>query len=334
MRYYRLEITDKDGRPAFARDGTPIGPFDTSDRPGYGLHIAFDALIAGYDVISSGTAIAIYGLPITMLSQSVQLSGYQVNLYAGFSKGLPLANAAQSGPLPIISGLIYNPYANWIGTEQSLNFIVNPSPLLNGNGQGFSITLDGKKGEKVSDVLRRALTASFPNSTINIEISDLLVLPEDWPAVYHRMGQLASVIRGQSFSMIRSDSYSGVQIVMQNGMIRVFDNITAGENGGIKILPQELIGQPTWLGVVSMSFKCPLRADLHCGDVVELPENIISGPTSILSVNSDRSYAMLRNTVNFSGKFLITSVRHVGQYLSPDSSNAWVTIYEAIAQVQ
>ncbi|MGP0902106.1 hypothetical protein [Serratia sp. CY76391] len=332
MRYYRLEINDKDGHPAFARDGTPIGPFDTSTRPGHGLHIVFDVLIAGYDVISSGTAIAIYGLPITMLSQSVQLSGYQVNLYAGFSDGLPLANSKQQGL--IISGLIYNPYANWIGTEQSLNFIVNPSPLVNDSGQAFSITMDGKKGEKVSDVLKRALTASFPNTVINIEISDLLVLPEDWPAVYHRMGQLASVIRGQSFSMIRSDSYSGVQIVMQNGMIRVFDNITTSETGGIKILPQELIGQPTWLGVVSMSFKCPLRADLHCGDVVELPENMISGSASILSVNSEQSYSMLRNRVNFSGKFLITSVRHVGQYLSPDSSNAWVTIYEAIAQVQ
>lgn len=329
MRYYRLEISDKNGNPALDSNGNQIGPFDTSDTPGRGLHIEFDALIAGYDVISSGTMIAIYGLPISMLNQSVQLSGYQLNLYAGFSAGLPLANPDQAGL--IISGQIYNPYANWDGTHQSLNLIVNPSPLLNDKGQAFSITLDGKKGEKVSDVLQRALTQAFPGFSIEIAISDKLVLVEDGVGVYNRVGQLASMMRSQSFGMINQDSYTGVQMVMQNRVIRVFDNTSADENAGIQIAPQELIGQPTWIGPVSVSFKCPMRADLRCGDFVELPQNIISGPTSLLSVNTERSSTTARNSVNFSGKFLITSVRHVGQYLSPDSSNAWVTIYEAVA---
>lgn len=329
MRYYRLEITDKDGKPAVDSNGYQIGPFDTSETPGRGLHIEFDALIAGYDVISSGTMIAVYGLPLSMLSQSVQLSGYQLNLYAGFTSGLPLANAEQAGL--IISGQIYNPYANWVGTHQSLNLIVNPSPLLNDKGQAFSITLDGKKGEQLSDVLQRALTTAYPAFVVEISISENLVLPEDAPAVYSRMGQLATMLRNFSKSMINSDDYAGIQVVMQSGKIIVFDNITPSKNGDIQIQPQELIGQPTWIGPVSVSFKCPLRSDLRCGDYVELPQNIISGITSILSVNTDNSYAMLRNDVNFSGKFLIISVRHVGQYLSPDSSNAWVTIYEAVA---
>jgi len=329
MKYYRLEITDKNGAPAVDGEGNSIGPFDTSETPGRGLHIEFDALITGYDVISSGTMIAIYGLPISMLRQSVQLSGYQLNLYAGFSSGLPLANPNQAGL--IISGQIYNPYANWIGTHQSLNLIVNPSPLLNDKGQALSITLDGKKGEKLSDVLRRALQVAFPEFTLDISISDKLILAEDGVGVYNRIGQLAATMRSQSFAMINSDSYTGVQMVMQNRLIRVFDNTSAESGSGIMILPYELAGQPTWIGPVSVSFKCPMRADLRCGDSVELPADIISGPSSLLSVNNDRSYAMLRNTVNFSGKFLITSVRYVGQYLNPDNSNSWVTIYEAVA---
>lgn len=328
MKYYRLEITDKNGAPAVDSEGNAIGPFDTSETPGRGLHIEFDALITGYDVISSGTMIAIYGLPISMLRQSVQLAGYQVNLFAGFSAGLPLANAEQAGL--IISGQIYNPYANWLGVHQSMNLIVNPSPLLNDKGQALSITLNGKKGEKLGDVLRRALAEAFPDFTLEINISDKLILAEDGVGVYDRIGQLAATMRSQSFSIINSDSYTGVQMVMQNRFIRVFDNSSVS-GAGIQILPQELIGQPTWIGPVSVSFKCPMRADLRCGDSVTLPENIISGPSALLSVNNDRSYAMLRNAVNFTGQFLITSVRHVGQYLSPDNSNSWVTIYEAVA---
>lgn len=329
MKYYRLEITDNNGAPPVDDSGNAIGPFDTTDTPGRGLHIDFDALITGFDVVSSGTMIAIYGLPISMLRQSVQLKGYQLNLYAGFSAGLPLANPGQAGL--IISGQIYNPYANWIGTHQSMNLIVNPSPLLTDKGQASSITLDGKAGEKLSDVLRRALAASFPGFTLETTISDELILAEDEKGVYPRLAQLAGTMRDLTLAMVNSESYLGVQMVMQNRIIRVFDNTSV--NGiGIQILPQELLGQPTWIGPFTASFKCPMRADLRCGDLVELPADIISGPSSLLSVNSSSSNASVRNTVNFTGMFLITSVRHVGQYLSPDNSNSWVTIYEAIAQ--
>ena len=328
MKYYKLEITDKDGNAPLDGAGNPIGPFDSSLTPGAALQIQFDALITGYDVVMSGTNIAIFGVPVTMLRESAQLAGCQINLTAGFTAGLPLANPNQAGL--ILSGQIYNPYANWLGTHQSLNFVVNPSPLLNDKGQSASITIDGKKGEKLSDVLTRALAAAYPEFKLDISISDLLVLAEDGVGVYSRLTQLAATLRSQSFSIINSDDYTGVQMVMQNRTIRVFDN-TVGKAGGIQILPQELIGQPTWIGPVSVSFKCPMRAELRCGDTVELPQNIISGPGALLAVNTERSYSSLRTQVNFTGAFLITSVRHVGDYLDPDNSNSWVTIYEAVA---
>lgn len=328
MKYYKLEITDKNGKTPLDAAGNPIGPFDSSLTPGAALQIEFDALITGYDVVNSGTNIALYGVPITMLRESAQLAGCQLDLIAGFSAGLPLANPNQAGL--ILSGQIYNPYANWLGTHQSLNFIVNPSPLLNDKGQAASITLDGRKGEKLSDVLTRALKAAYPGFTIEIEISDKLVLTESSAGVYTRLTQLATTIRSQSFSFINRDDYTGIQMVMQDKIIRVFDNSKSAA-GGIQILPQELIGQPTWIGPVSVSFKCPMRATVRCGDVVELPQNIISGPGALLAVNSERSYSSYREQVNFSGKFLITSVRQVGNYLNPDNSNSWVTIYEAVA---
>ena len=328
MKYYRLDITDKNGKTPLDDTGNPIGPFDSSLTPGSALQIQFDALITGYDVVASGTRISLFGVPISMLRESTQLAGCQVDLFAGFSAGLPLTNPNQAGL--ILSGQIYNPFPVWQGTNQSLNFVVNPSPLLNDSGQANSITLDGKKGERLSDVLSRALTAAFPGFDIKIAISDQLVLAEDGVGVYSRLTQLATTIRSQSFSFINRDDYTGVQMVMQNRIIRVFDNVV-GDVGGIQILPQELVDQPNWIGPVSVSFKCPMRADLRCGDVVELPQNIISGPGSLLSVSTERSYSSLRDRVNFSGKFLITSVRHVGDFLNPDNTNSWVTIYEAVA---
>lgn len=328
MRYYRLEIIDKTGKTPLDSAGNPMGPFDTGITPGTGLQLQFDALITGYDVISSGTALALYGVPITMLRESTQLAGCQVYLTAGFTGGLPLENPHQQGL--ILSGQIYNPYANWQGTHQSLNLIVNPSPLLNDRGQAGSITLDGKSGEKLSDVLQRGLATAFPGFTLDITISDKLVWTENAPAVYSRLSQLATVVRSHSFYTMNREDYTGVQMVMQNQGIRIFDNNSA-KPGGIQILPQELIGQPTWIGPFNVSFKCPMRAELHCGDVVVLPENIISGPGELLAVSNERTVSAYRNQVNFSGSFLITSVRYVGDYLNPDSSNAWVTIFEAIA---
>lgn len=333
MRRYKLEITDMNGNIPVDENGNKIGPFDTADTPGRGLQIVFDALIAGYDTVTSGSMIAIHGLPVSMLKQSVQLAGCQLIFSAGFSQGLPLANKHQFGE--IVNGIIYNPYANWLGTHQSMNLIVNPSPLVNGNGDNFSITIGGKKGEKIRDILQRAFIASFPKDkgfTFDINISDALVLSEDSPGIYAKVSALALALRSLSKDIIKADDYSGVQVSIHGKNIRVFDNLGTGFNGVKTILPQELIGQPTWIAYNAVSFKCPLRHDIHNGDVVKLPANVISGPASILSVNSASSNAWMReNQVSFSGEFQVVSVRHVGEYLSPDASNSWVTIYEAVA---
>lgn len=98
MRYYRLEIINpKTGKPPVDSNGKPIGPFDTNETPGCGLHVEFDFEVTGLDVVCSGTMLTIYGLPIDMLKQSVSLQGCLVRMKAGFVQGLPLANKDQQG---------------------------------------------------------------------------------------------------------------------------------------------------------------------------------------------------------------------------------------------
>lgn len=329
MRYYFLTLTDpKTGKPPVDASGNPIGPFDTSKTPGRGLHIEFDAVIVGLDVVSSGTMLTVYGLPMDVLKQSVKLHGCQVSLFAGFSQGLPLANPEQQGE--IINGEIYSAYANWIGTNQTLNLIINPANKRYENGQSLGLSVQGKRGERLGDVMVRSLKESYPNKKIICTVSDKLVLPEDCPWTYQDVSSLAVAVRSLSMALIRDKSYLGVGIIMQSDTIRIYDNSALDWSSAKEIQPFELIGQPTWISPFVMSFKCPMRGDLRNADIIALPQNIMSGTTGILMTNTTSFGSQVKDNVIFSGKFMIQSVRHIGAYLVADG-DAWVTVYEAVA---
>ncbi|HAP0139714.1 TPA: hypothetical protein IRQ32_003790 [Escherichia coli] len=330
MRYYRLEIINpKTGKPPVDSNGKPIGPFDTSETPGCGLHVEFDFEVTGLDVVCSGTMLTIYGLPIDMLKQSVNLQGCQVSMKAGFVQGLPLANKDQQGE--IIYGEIYLAYANWIGTNQTLNLVINPAIRKTDDGKPFSIEGQGEAGEKVGDVLARALQKAYPNKLIDCTVSDNLVLPESWTGKYTEIGSLAMVVKNASIAMMRNERYSGIAISILSDRIRIYDNASAKWGEPKTIHAHELVGQPTWIAPFTVSFKCPMRGDIRCGDVVKLPEGLYSGAASIVMANTMAPSVIAKNSTTFTGKFLVKSVRHIGSYLTADG-NAWVTVFEAYAE--
>lgn len=241
MRYYRLEIINpKTGKPPVDSNGNTIGPFDTSRTPGCGLHVEFDVEVAGLDVVNSGTMLTIYGLPIDMLKQSVSLQGCLVRMKAGFVEGLPLANPQQQGE--VIYGEIYLAYANWIGTNQTLNPVINPTVRKTDDGKPFSIEGEGLKGEKVSDVISRALQKAFPNKLIDCTVSDSLVLPEPWKGTYDNIGSLAMVVRSASIAMMRNERYSGVAISILSDRIRIYDNVSANWGEPKQFMPMNWSG--------------------------------------------------------------------------------------------
>lgn len=330
MRYYRLEIINpKTGKPPVCRNGKPIGPFDTTETPGCGLHVEFDFEVTALDIVRAGTMLTIYGLPIDMLEQSVNLQGCLVRMKAGFVKGLPLANPLQQGE--VIYGEIYFAYANWIGTNQTLNLVINPTIRKTDDGKPFILEFDGRTGEKLGDVISRALKKAFPNKLIDCTVSDSLVLPEPWKGTYEDIGSLAMVLRSASIAMIRSEKYCGVGISILSDRVRVYDNASADWGKPKKIELYELVGQPTWIAPFTVSFKCPLRGDIRCGDVIELPEGLYSGAASIVMANTTAPSVIAKNSTTFTGKFLVKSVRHIGSYLTADG-DAWVTVFEAYAE--
>lgn len=330
MRYYRLEIINpKTGKPPVDSNGKPIGPFDTSETPGCGLHVEFDFEVTGLDVVCSGTMLTIYGLPIDMLKQSVSLQGGLVRMKAGFVQGLPLANKDQQGE--VIYGEIYLAYANWIGTNQTLNLVINPSIRKTDDGKPFSIEGQGEAGERVGDVLVRALQKAYPNKLIDCTVSDNLVLPEPWTGKYTEIGSLAMVVKNASIAMMRNERYSGIAISILSDRIRIYDNASAKWGEPKTIHAHELVGQPTWIAPFTVSFKCPMRGDIRCGDVVKLPEGLYSGAASIVMANTTAPSVIAKNSTTFTGKFLVKSVRHIGSYLTADG-DAWVTVFEAYAE--
>ncbi|CAD6037295.1 hypothetical protein [Escherichia coli] len=328
MRFYQLSIIDpKTTKPPVDASGKAIGPFNTLKTPGRGLHIEFDVMITGLDEVGAGTALTIYGLPIDVLKQSVKLHGCIVSLIAGFSAGLPLANPAQQGE--IIYGEVLAAYANWIGTNQTLSLIVNPAIRRNDEGKTVEISADAKKGEKLGDVLCRALQKAYPKKRIECTVSDALILPESGPLHYTEITSLATMVKSASIALMKRDNYSGVRISMQADTIRIFDNSDCNREDK-KILPHELIGQPTWIQPFIMSFKCPLRGDLRVCDIINLPQGTVSDGESILMTNTHPNTGLTNQTTTFSGRFMIQSVRHIGAFLSA-SGDAWSTVFTATA---
>lgn len=330
MRYYELVFRDINGALQIDAAGNAFGPFKT--RGGIGLPIHFDVHYTASDLIDAGTVLKVRGIPIAILRQAVQLVGGSVQLYGGFATGLPLANSQQQGE--ILNGRVVNAWSDWIGVNQTLNVSVNPSIRPLTELETFSITVDAQSGQKLSEVIRRALAEAYPEKELQITISESLVLAEDWKGVYYRVSQFAAMLRLQSvYSLNQNVMYAGISVVLQGERIIVFDNSNTGgvDPGKAKqVQPYELIGQPSWISFNKVSFKCPMRADIQCSDLVSLPESITAGAGGILLRQTANLYPP-RTTSNFSGIFIITSVRHIGDFLNADGSNAWVTVFEGIA---
>lgn len=335
MRYYRIELTDKNGNPIKDANGMKIFPLYSLPEPNERrisspLQVEFDIDTNGLDGASQGASIVIYGLPLSMLRQAVNLQNTIINIYAGFSAGLPLANPKQQGL--IFTGRVWNAYGNWQGVNQTLNLTVNSMEYSDNEGKPLNIIMDGKKGEKVSDVVMRVLKLTYPNKKINVDIKQNLILNEDWVAPFRSLNQFSMALKKVTLSTNGAAKYTGVIVVAQKGEINVFDSSKKSEPIAIK--SQDIIGQPTWLdynGLYSqISLKTQLRADINVGDYIKLPMDMVNGPFSILSVGSQMSILTETQRLNFTGIYMVRASRHIGDYYN-NSGDAWVTVFDLIA---
>lgn len=341
MRYYNITITDP-ANPNVAQVYTSF--FNGQNDPG-ALDIVFDCVVADLATLYSNTIIQIWGIPIQSISNASNLNGKNITLSAGFQAGLPLANPAQAGVL--FTGQIIQAFGNWQSNEMTLDLVVIPGvgtadvapPAVGTFSQPINGSFMWPAHQPLSSAISAFLTAACPTYKQVIQISSNLVLPFDMPGVFRSLPEFASWVKPFTTQLL-GGSYTGVCLRLDPpNSIVVYDNtiiqtpiapnsamqssvtpVVATKN----ILFQDLIGQPTWMGPAEIQFKCPMRADLHIGDTINLPTGyygITPSDATIPIPYRDRSAQQ--------GSFSVIEVRHTGHYRQPDA-NSWVTCIRCV----
>ncbi len=283
------------------------------------LNVEIDIPIGAYASPLGYGTVMIEGIALKELSNASDFAGLVFTMYAGMSKGLPLANVAQQGL--ILSGLIYQSFGNWQGTEMSLNFVIAPSVYSYDNPG--DLVLNWIANTPLVSALETCLSNAYKNTPINKPIMiDNYILPHDENGIYHSLEQFASFIYNKTTKINQDGTViQGVNISIQGGEINIFDSTTA--TTPVHILFTDLIGQPVWIATNQIQLKLVMRGDLNIGGTLILPAQIQNVPGLVLT--SANAYpSQTKDVMNFNGLFKIIEMRHTGNYRSPQG-DAWIT---------
>lgn len=340
MRYYRLDLMNaKTGKPIYASSmgGKPITSLTEDGRHNPGaLNIEFNISTVEYTPAKGSNQDAfmrVWGLGIRDISAALDLSpdlklGHtvDVNFFAGMSKGLPLANPKQQGL--IFSGGIVQTWGNWIGTDQTLDFVFGArwgTAAQEGAHSPDSFPFFWKKGTPLKIAIAQTLGVAVPALKQTINISDKLVVNHDVPGMYQSMTEFTTFIHEMSRSILSGDpTYPGVHITTDGKNVYVFDIVTPTSKADkpIKIDFQDMIGQPTWIGSTTITVKLVLRADIHSSDYITLPKAAMT--------ETQAGQAYLRDKTSFSGKYFVKEIEHFGNFRQPDAASWNTTIIATV----
>jgi hypothetical protein len=336
-RYYSIVITNQGGTvitPPGAASGSDAtySSFVGGQVQPNALDMEMDVSVASFDTPGgtgdTGSIVRVWGISLQENSQSSNLNNNLIKVYGGFQKGLPLANPSQAGLL--FSGYVQQAYGNWVETDMTLDLVVQAGTGPTGNNntgtraKPANLVLNWQKGQNLKDALQQTLSTAFPGKTIDINISPNLVFQsENLVGFYATLGEFSSVIQQVSRTIVNKQGYAGVKVVFDQNTIKAVDGTT--QQTPKQILFQDLIGQPTWLGVNTVQIKCPMRADIKVLDFVTLPKAQFT--------TTPQSQSQFRNNSSFQGSWFVTSIRHIGRFRQP-SADSWVTVMELTQAIQ
>lgn len=348
MRKYRVNITYPDntpfvksfgsGRGAYLFDGTfsstyAAGNLNNPDA----LNIEFDIPVGFYNAPMGDASIRIWGIGLPMISEATDFNPsptdvtkyFNISVFAGMAdRSLPLANPKQFGE--ILKGRILQSYGNWQGTAQTLDFIVG---MPSGSSKTpLNFQFQCKKSEPYSTAILNTLKVAFKGiveeKNITVNINEDLKPSEDETHSCETLAEFNRWIAARSKNIIKKPDYIGVSIAYQNGYISVIDSTNIANQKIHSIDFTDLIGQPTWIGMQTMSLRVVMRGDLKVGDVIEMPK--LEGNQLNLILSRPNSFSQFREKSAFSDKFWITSLRHTGSFRQGSADN-WVTTITAIS---
>lgn len=325
MRYYEITLTNPgNSTPARQWSSHPKGVFD----PG-ALEIEFDCQVTDFATATQAFTITIHGVSLQDISQAQQFGSQIVNgvpqpgmtfsLKAGMKAGLPLANPKQAGLLVV--GEVIQSYGNWQGADMRLDLVVVPSSYtINNPG---NLVLNWQSGTTLSQALQNTLSVAYPNVPLSINLSNQLVQSSVETHFCSTLQGMAQCLRGITQGYFLGPSYGGVRITAHNGQVFVWDDSYTPPT--IQLAFTDFVGQPTWIGPNTMVMKLVLRADLQPGTMVRMPQGMQNSPGSVGTKPQSQYPSSRSYQTAFQGTFLISELRHIGSFRTPDGSS-WVTI--------
>jgi len=325
VRYYNIVLTNSTTGaqilPA-SLQGLPLssllpnGQVNTS-----ALNIELDLPVGPMHAPIGQGIVKIWGISLAEIGSAYNLNDNLISVYAGMSKGLPLANPSQARLL--IKGKIFQAFGNWQGTEQSIDLIFYPDGGTNADPKNFA--LNWQAGTPLATALSGALTTGLPNAKQQINLSPRLTLNYAVQGVYGTLNNLSTWANSFSQSIITDANYPGVTITYDGTTVKVTDQTTPPPNV-TAIEFTDLLGQPTWIGSQTIQFKTVMRGDINLQDVVSLPQ----GPTIVTAASLSR-FLNIQDKTSFTGNYVVQEIHHYGNFRQPDGAS-WNTTFNARPQ--
>ena len=268
----------------------------------------------------AGAYCKIWGVPLSLISQTANFTGQSIQIFGGMSDGLPLDNPSQQGLL--VQGQIFPALGNWIGVDLTIDFFIKPAVGSSTQPTGNApVVHQHLAGSPMSGAIQSSLSAAFPWATPMINISPNLVQAFDETGISQTLSQYAKTVYERSLSIMNSSSYPGVQMAVNGNTINVFDGTQ--QQSGPTINFTDLVGQPTWIGPGTIQFKTVMRGDINIGDTVTLPPSLATTSTAGFNYSNSQTTSLV-----FSGQVTIQKMRHVGNFRQP-RWESWVTTFDA-----
>lgn len=322
-RFYDIKVLNTDGSIFREYMSHPNNVYDPN-----ALEVEMDIQIAQHHLIRNiGSYVRVYNIPLQDVAQGVSFNGKQVLVYGGMRAGLPLATAVAQEAGLLAQGVVYNGFGNWQGTVQTLDLYLRPSTGT--HEQPIPYVLYWPAKTTLAAALQQCLSTALPSATIKINISPNLINGFDEQHVTGTLQDMAAFVRDASKRIVSKASYAGVSIVMQNNSVVVDDRTNANTSQpnsqqNPKVIQfLDLIAQPTWLDVATISVELAMRGDIGVTDWVKMP------PTITTQTNSSLTFARQPNAT-FSGVYQVIAQRHVAKSRDT-SSDGWMTNLHIIA---
>jgi hypothetical protein len=320
VRYYDIKIF-KAGTTTLVKEYTSFPKVGGSNQNDPGaLNIIFDIYLYTFAKPAGQPMIQIWGVGLDDIAQAANFTGCQIELYAGFQKGLPLNNPKQAGL--IMSGTIWQSFANWQGTDMTLDFVVYGSGAT--ADQDANLSFSWTAGTPLATAIATTLKTAFHNLKQNIQVNPKLVLAHDEIGTYQSLVQLAQTLKPITQDAIGGD-YQGVDIVLTPDLITVYDGSTQAAPTVLAF--QDMIGQPTWIENQIIQFVCPMRSDLIVPNYIKMPQGLLGVPGAVVTTTASQPQARQKSA--FNGVFLINQVHHMGNFRQP-TGDSWISVFNAV----